>query len=89
MARHPVRDLVLITAVALFGLTGCITIASDELGDIAAPAPAFVPYVQHTVDPTFSFHLDGGKMISSNKAGRDANDAIMTRWRNPPESSEG
>lgn len=29
----------------------------------------------------FSFHLDGGKMITSVKAGRTVNDMIMGRWR--------
>jgi hypothetical protein len=61
--------------------TGCITIAGDELEDVFVPPASFAPYVEHTVDPSFSFELDGGKMITSNKAGRDVNQAIMSRWK--------
>jgi hypothetical protein len=67
--------------MSLFGLTGCLTFAGGELEDVAVPKPAATPYVQYTVDPSFSFHLDGGKMITSNRAGRDANEAILARWR--------
>jgi hypothetical protein len=37
--------------------------------------------VQHTIDPSFTFVLDGGAMITSNKAGRDANQAILSHWK--------
>lgn len=70
--------LLLITAIP--PLSGCITIAGDQLADVK-PVPGKIrPAVQETVG-AFAFHLDGGKMITSNKAGRMLNDEILDRWQ--------
>ncbi len=66
---------------ALFALTGCITVSGDGPEAAFVPRGKFVPAVQHTVDPSFTFVLDGGAMITSNKAGREANKVIMTHWK--------
>jgi hypothetical protein len=55
--------------------------AGDQLSDIT-PRPLKIapPSIEQTVGD-FSFHLDGGKMITSNKAGRNVNQLILDRWR--------
>lgn len=60
--------------------TGCITMAGNQLRDLAPNAGALVPAVEQTVGD-FSFHLDGGKMVTSNKMGRELNDEILGRWK--------
>ena len=42
--------------------------------------PASPPVIEQTIGD-FSFHLDGGKMITSNKAGRNINKEILRRWK--------
>lgn len=72
-------------AIALLALmasaTGCISLAGDQLADIE-PRPLGIPppSIEQTVGD-FSFHLEGGKMVTSNKAGRNVNKLIMDRWR--------
>jgi hypothetical protein len=66
----------------ILSTTGCITVSGEQLAplevDVAAPADA--PSIQETVG-NFSFHLDGGKMITSNKAGRIVNEKILEIWK--------
>ena len=71
--------LLLVLSIVL--LTGCsITTAGNNLDDVT-PAPGKIrPAVEETVG-NFSFHLDGGKMVTSNKAGRILNDIILDRWQ--------
>ena len=59
---------------------GCVTVAGDRLPDISPAPPADPPVIEHTVGD-FSFHLDGGKMITSVKAGRNVNGEILRRWK--------
>jgi hypothetical protein len=61
--------------------TGCIALAGDNLSDIE-PRPAAIPppSIEQSVGD-FSFHLDGGKMVTSNKAGRNVNKMVMDRWQ--------
>jgi hypothetical protein len=61
--------------------SGCIALAGDQLPDIE-PRPLGVPppSIEQTVGD-FSFHLDGGKMITSVKAGRTVNRFILDRWQ--------
>jgi hypothetical protein len=61
-------------------LTGCITMAGNQLRDLAPSMATLTPAVEQTVGD-FSFHLDGGKMVTSNKMGRELNDEILGRWR--------
>ena len=62
--------------------TGCITISGKQLPPLEAAitAPTNEPTIQETVG-NFSFHLDGGKMITSNKAGRVINQEILRIWK--------
>lgn len=74
---NPLRTLVL----ALFlPMLGCITTAGDQLTSIAPSAPSSPPSIEQTVGD-FSFHLDGGKMVTSNKMGRSLNDEVFNRWK--------
>jgi hypothetical protein len=68
-------------AGALTGLllTGCITMAGNTLPDLAPSAGTLRPAVEQTVG-AFSYHLDGGKLITSNKMGRELNAEIFGRW---------
>lgn len=66
--------------VILMGSGACITTSGDQLRDIA-PSPPHTPRsIEQTVGKDFSFHLDGGKMVTSNKMGRIINDEILGRW---------
>jgi len=71
-----------VTALALmcFIASGCATFAGDGLPDISPAPPSLPPAIEHTIGD-FSFHLDGGKMISSVKAGRNLNQQILRRWK--------
>ncbi len=71
---------VLVLVVAAF-LPGCITLAGDQLTDLEPRRAANAPAIEQTVGD-FSFHLDGGKMVTSNKMGRSLNDVILERWQN-------
>lgn len=61
-------------------LTGCITMAGGQLADVSPAASTLIPSIEQTVGD-FSFHLDGGKMVTSNKMGRLLNDELLARWR--------
>ena len=65
-----------------FSISGCITVAGNQLAPLPAEpsAPAVRPKIEETVG-NFSFHLDGGKMITSNKMGRIINDEILKVWK--------
>jgi len=62
--------------------TGCITRAGGALVRIEPQpaAPAAPGRVEQTVGD-FAFTLEGGKMVTSNKVGRDFNDEILKRWK--------
>lgn len=61
--------------------TAClITIAGKQLEPIEPPQPALRASLEQTVGD-FEFTLDGGKMITSNKAGRDLNEQLLKRWK--------
>jgi len=61
--------------------TGCITIAGGGLPVIQPAAPGVRGTIEETVGD-FSFTLEGGKMVTSNKAGRLLNGEILARWKN-------
>lgn len=67
-------------AVLATAAAGCVTIAGNRLKDLEPARAAVVPRVEHTIGE-FSFHLDGGKMITSIKAGRELNAAILGNWK--------
>jgi len=60
--------------------TGCITIAGGGLPAIHPTAPSVRATVEETVGD-FSFTLVGGKLVTSNKAGRLLNDQLLSRWK--------
>jgi hypothetical protein len=78
--RTEMRLIPVAGALANLLLTGCITIAGNQLRDLAPSAGTLTPEVEQTVGG-FSFHLDGGKMVTSNKMGRELNDEILGRWK--------
>lgn len=69
-----------LTMSAIVALSGCVTVAGNGLHDVEQRSAPEVPHVEQTVG-NYSFHLDGGKMITSNKAGRILNDEILGRWK--------
>jgi len=71
--------LAVITASGL-GSTGCITIAGGKLEPIETTAPSDPATIEYVVGD-FEFTLEGGKMVTSNKAGRALSDAIFTTWK--------
>jgi hypothetical protein len=73
------RWVLAILCVAL-SATGCITSAGGRLGPLSPSPPSEPPAIEQTVG-AFQFTLEGGKMITSNKAGRDLNDEILKRWQ--------
>ncbi len=60
--------------------TGCITTAGKNLESISPTPPSEKQTVEQTVGD-FEFTLEGGKMVTSNKAGRLLNDEILKRWK--------
>lgn len=78
-----VREMRLfVGVVSLVALgTGCMTSAGGKLDDLNAVAGLCVPNIEQTVGD-FTFNLEGGKMVTSNKMGREVNDEILSRWRN-------
>ena len=68
----------LAAALGLVPLLGCVTTSGDHLSDISPDAGTLRPAIEQTVG-AFSFHLDGGKMVTSNKMGREINDEILGR----------
>jgi hypothetical protein len=60
--------------------SGCITMSGDRLADLEPARPPRVPHLEQTVGD-FSFHLDGGKLVTSNRMGRLLNDEVLARWK--------
>jgi hypothetical protein len=61
--------------------SGCVSMAGDQLADIEPRAPGTPPPAIEQTVGDFSFHLDGGKMITSTKAGRNVNQMVLARWK--------
>jgi len=66
----------------LVGISGCITVAGNQLAPLSREpsAPDVLLVLEETVG-NFSFHLDGGKMVTSNKMGRSINEEILEVWK--------
>jgi hypothetical protein len=60
--------------------TGCLTFSDGRLAEIAPAPPATAPTIEQTVGD-FTFELEGGEMVTDNKAGRMLNDEILSRWK--------
>lgn len=76
ISMQPLPVILLVATMA----TGCVTVAGNRLPDLERTTPVEVPRIEQTIGD-FSFHLDGGKMITSIKAGRIFNDEVLGRWR--------
>jgi hypothetical protein len=59
---------------------GCITRAGGALSPLQLPAEERAATLEYTVGD-FEFSLEGGKMVTSNKAGRELNEQILGRWK--------
>ena len=67
------------TGFLLISLNGCMTFSGDKLADLEPITPQISPVIEESIGD-FTFHLDGGKMVTSNKAGRILNDVILDNW---------
>ena len=71
----------LCSCLTLLLVSGCAyTTAGTKLAPITPPQPAFRPSVEQTVGD-FSYTLEGGKMVTSNFAGRLLNESILGAWK--------
>ena len=81
MFRHCCRILRLITLLITLTLVGCAyTTEGTKLSPITTTTPSFKTNIEHTVGD-FSFTLEGGKMITSNKAGELLSNQIVDKWQ--------
>jgi len=76
MHRKLAASLLLLVASS----TGCLTIAGGGLPAIQPTAPSVRATLEETVGD-FNFTLEGGKLVTSNKAGRLLNDQLLARWK--------
>ena len=58
-----------------------MTFSGDKLADIEPIMPETSPFIEQSVG-NFTFHLDGGALVTDNKAGRILNDAVLKNWKN-------
>ena len=68
------------TGILLTTLNGCMTFSGDKLSELDPIAPAVSPFIEESIG-SFTMHLDGGKMVTHNKAGRLINDSILENWK--------
>jgi hypothetical protein len=76
------RWILLAAVIPLFclGSMGCITRAGGQLAPIETTAPSDPAAIEYVVGD-FEFTLEGGKMVTSNKAGRVLSDEIFKIWK--------
>ncbi|TXL18548.1 hypothetical protein BMR06_13520 [Methylococcaceae bacterium HT5] len=68
------------TTILLTSLSGCMTFSGDKLAEIESITPASSPLIEESIGD-FTMHLDGGAMVTHNKAGRIINDAVLEVWK--------
>jgi len=61
-------------------LNGCMTFSGEKLAELEAITPMESPIIEESVGD-YTFHLDGGGMVSNNKAGRLINDTLLENWK--------
>jgi len=71
---------VCITSFLLVSLSGCMTFSGDKLTELETIKPITSPQIEESIGD-FTFHLDGGAMVTDNKAGRMINDVILEKWK--------
>jgi hypothetical protein len=79
MKKHS-KMLHLIALLIALSCSGCYTFAGTKLQSIDPQKPTYLPPMEYTVGD-FAFTLEGGKMITSNKAGQLLSDGIMKSWK--------
>jgi len=62
--------------------TGCMTFSGTQLSDLKSIKPNITVAIEESISKDFKFHLDGGGMVTSNKAGRMINDMVLDHWKN-------
>jgi hypothetical protein len=68
------------TGLILTTLNGCMTFSGDRLSELEPITPKNTPFIEESIGD-FTMHLDGGKMVTDNKAGRVINDIILENWK--------
>lgn len=76
MNRALATSLLLLLALG----TGCLTFAGGGLPAIEPTPPTLRGKLEESVGD-FSFTLEGGAMVTDNKAGRVLNEEILSRWK--------
>ncbi|MGR8998205.1 MAG: hypothetical protein ACU88J_04050 [Gammaproteobacteria bacterium] len=61
--------------------TGCMTFSGTQLSDLKPIKPNITVTIEESISKDFEFHLDGGGMVTSNKAGRMINDMVLDHWK--------
>jgi hypothetical protein len=79
MVERRILTLAALTACCL-GSTGCITIAGGKLEPVEIAAPRDPSTIEYVIGD-FEFTLEGGKMVTSNRAGRGLSDGIFKIWK--------
>jgi len=57
-----------------------MTFSGEKLTELKPLIPMVSPKIEESVGD-FTFHLDGGAMVTDNKAGRIINNAILEKWK--------
>jgi len=68
-----------VIGMSLISLSGCMTFSAEKLAELEAIEPKVTPRIEESIGD-FTFHLDGGGLVSSNKAGRLLNNAVLENW---------
>ncbi len=71
---------ILSTVYLLFFISGCMTFSGEKLAELKPIIPVTSPNIEESVGD-FTFHIDGGAMVTDNKAGRIINNAILEKWK--------
>lgn len=70
---------VIILSLLAIMLNGCMSFSGDRLAELQSITPQTTPQIEHSVGD-FTFHLDGGQMVTDNYAGKLLNDTICKKW---------
>ena len=74
------RRALVIAAIGSFSAGCSYTVASDKLQPVRPKVPAVKPRIEHSVGD-FGYTLVGGKMVTSNYAGRRLTEKITEAWK--------
>lgn len=74
------KQAVSVAWISLAFATGCLTRAGGALQPIQPVPPPRPGAVEETIGD-FEFTLEGGKMVTSTKMGRELNEQILDRWK--------